>query len=400
VRIDWIVVGAGFTGATLAERIAVECNACVLVVDRRPHIAGNAYDAPDGDGLLRHRYGPHIFHTNSEKVWRYLQRFSAWRPYFHRVRAVVDGRQVPLPFNLDSIETLFPRAMADRLQRTLLAHFRFGERVPILKLMREGEGELAELARFLYEKVFRNYALKQWGLPPEELSPSETARVSILVSRDDRYFQDRWQAMPAEGYTALIGRMLDHPNIRVLLRTDFREVRPLFPAARVIYTGPIDEYFGRRFGALPYRSLRFEWQTLPVERHQEVGTVNYPEEYDFTRITEMKHLTGQASARTALLMEYPQAHQPDINEPYYPIPGERNQALYSRYEVLAREEKDVIFCGRLGNYKHYSMDQAVAAALTVFDKIVNKTDRHEAGSSAPASSPRATVTHLRPLNLG
>lgn len=371
MRIDWIVVGAGFTGATLAERIATEHDARVLVVDRRPHIAGNAYDAPDGDGLLRHHYGPHIFHTNSEKVWRYVQRFSAWRPYFHRVRAVVDGRQVPLPFNLDSIEALFPHALASRYQRALLSRFRFGERVPILKLLREAEGDLADLARFVCEKVFRNYTLKHWGLGPEELSQSVTARVPILVSRDDRYFQDRWQAMPIEGYTALIGRMLDHPNIKVLLRTDFREVRPLFPCARIVYSGPIDEYFGHRFGPLPYRSLRFEWRTLDVERHQEVATVNYPEEYDFTRITEMKHLTGQTSARTTLLMEYPEAYQAGVNEPYYPIPRQENQAHYACYEDLARNEQDVIFCGRLGDYKYYNMDQAIGAALAVFEKQIS-----------------------------
>ena len=377
MQIDWIIAGAGFTGATLAERIATACNERVLVVERRPHIAGNAYDLPDSDGLLRHRHGPHIFHTQSEKVWRYLQRFSAWRPYFHRVRAVVDGRQIPVPFNLDSIEALFPRALAERYQAALLARFRFGERVPILKLMSEAEGELAEFARFVYEKVFRNYTLKQWGLAPEELSPSVTARVPIVVSRDDRYFQDRWQAMPAEGYTALIDRMLDHPNIKVMLRTDFREVRPLFPDARVIYTGAIDDYFGHRFGTLPYRSLRFEWQTLTAEQHQEVATINYPQEYDFTRITEMKHLTGQTGARTALLAEYPQVYQPGVNEPYYPIPREQNQTLYARYQALAREEEDVIFCGRLGDYKYYNMDQAVGAALSVFEKRINKTDRRK-----------------------
>lgn len=385
MRVDWIVVGAGFTGATLAERIASGEDQRVLVVDRRPHIAGNAHDALASDGLLRHHYGPHIFHTNSEKIWRYLQRFSAWRPYFHRVRAVVDGRQVPLPFNLDSIETLFPRELANRYQEALLSHFPFGERVPILKLMREAKGELADLARYVTEKIFRNYTLKQWGRSPEELCRSVTARVPIVVSRDDRYFQDRWQAMPVDGYTALIRRMLDHPNIKVLLRTDFHEVRALFPAARVIYTGPIDEYFDHRFGALPYRSLRFTWQTLDTERYQEVATVNYPEEYDFTRVTEMKLLTGQTNARTTLLMEYPEPYQPGVNEPYYPIPGLDTQAHYARYEDLAREEQDVIFCGRLGDYKYYNMDQAVGAALAVFEKRIKGRRQHNVAHLAASA---------------
>lgn len=370
MRIDWIVVGAGFTGATFAERIASVVNGRVLVVDRREHIAGNAYDERGSDGLLRHRYGPHIFHTNSAKVWAYLQKFSSWRPYFHRVHAVVDGREVPLPFNLDSIEALFPAPLAKRYQEALLARFRFGERVPILKLMREAEGELAEIAEFVYNKVFHNYTLKQWGMAPEDLLPGVTARVPLRVSRDGRYFQDRWQAMPAGGYAALISRMLDHPNIRILLRTNYKEVRPLFPAAKVVYTGPIDEYFGLCYGPLPYRSLRFLWETLPVARHQSVATINYPEEYDFTRVTEMGHLTGETAAHTVVVREYPEPYEAGVNEPFYPIPREENEALYRRYEALARKEKDVLFCGRLANYRYYNMDQAVGAALAMFERRI------------------------------
>lgn len=364
MQIDWIVAGAGFTGATFAERLAARGER-VLVVDRRPHIGGNAHDAPDDDGLLRHTYGPHIFHTNSEKIWRYLQAFSDWRPYFHRVRAVVDGREVPLPVNLDTIEALFPPGLAARYVDALSTRFRYGERVPILKLMRETEGPLAELAAYVYEKIFRNYTKKQWDLGPEDLSPSVTARVPILVSRDDRYFQDRWQAMPVRGYTALIGRMLESPRIKVMLSTSFEEVRPLFPVAKVVYTGPIDAYFGHCLGSLPYRSLRFRWRTVESPRVQSVGTINYPEEYDFTRVTEISHLTGQNCQRSALVAEYPEPYEPGLNEPYYPIPRDDNQSLYNRYAEMARKEVGVTFCGRLAEYRYYNMDQAIASALSI-----------------------------------
>ena len=362
MKIDWIVVGAGFTGATAAERLAARGER-VLVVDKRPHIAGNAYDERDEDGVWRHVYGPHIFHTNSEKVWTYLQQFSQWRPYFHRVRAVVDGREVPLPVNLDTIEALFPPRMAERYVEALTTRFRYGERVPILKLMKEAEGPLAELASYIYTKVFANYTRKQWDLSPEELSPHVTARVPILVSRDDRYFQDRWQAMPTAGYTALIGKMLASPKIKVLLSTSYQEVRTLFPDARVLYTGPIDEYYDYRLGGLPYRSVHFEWSGHTATTAQTVGTINYPEEYDFTRITEMRHLTGQLSPRTTLVAEYPQTFIPGLNEPYYPIPTDSNLRLYEAYRDIDTPSNAPLFMGRLAEYKYYNMDQAVATAL-------------------------------------
>ena len=305
---DWIVAGAGFTGATVAERIATQLGQRVLVVDRRSHIGGNAYDHYDAAGVLIHAYGPHIFHTNSDRVWSYLQQFSEWTPYFHRVRAIIDGREAPIPFNLDTIEAVFPAGLAGKYIDALLENYRFGERVPILKLMERREPLLRDLGSYVYEKVFRNYTQKQWGFGPEELSAAVTARVPILVSRDDRYFQDRYQAMPARGYSALVDNMLRHEKISLMLQTSFEDARKAFPNARVLYTGPIDEYFGCKFGRLPYRSLDLRWRTLDVERAQSTAVLNYPEEFAFTRITEMKQLTGQSSPKTSLVAEYPCAY--------------------------------------------------------------------------------------------
>lgn len=368
---EWIIVGAGFTGATLAERIASVRGEKVVVVDRRPHIGGNAYDEFDPAGILVHRYGPHIFHTNSDQVWTYLSRFTEWRPYEHKVLAEIDGRLVPVPFNLNSIDAIFAPDQARRYTELLLESYREGSKVPILKLMREAGPELRELATFIYDKVFANYTLKQWGIPPEDLSPSVTARVPVVVGRDDRYFQDTYQAMPAAGYTALFSRLLDHPKIEMRLGTEYRDLGGAYPGARTIYTGPIDEYFGYRFGALPYRSLRFENSTHDRAYFQPAATVNYPAAPGFTRITEFKHLTGQTADRTTIVHEYPQPHMPGETEPYYPIPRDETQALYDRYYALAAQRDDVLFCGRLGDYKYYNMDQAVGAALALFSKRIN-----------------------------
>ena len=367
---DWIVVGAGFTGATLAERIASVRNERVLVIDRRDHIAGNAHDAVNEAGILIHKYGPHIFHTNSQPIWDYLQRFSQWRPYFHKVLAVIDGKEVPIPFNLNTVEAVFPAELAQRYIDLLLERYAFGERVPILKMLQESDQELKALAAFIYEKLFRNYTFKQWGLYPEQLSPSVTARVPIVISRDNRYFQDQYQAMPREGYTALFERMLDHPNIKVMLNTNYEEIRRQFPHARTVFTGPIDEFFGYSLGPLPYRSLRFVERTVNEETVLAAASVNFPSDHDYTRITEFKYLTGQKSPRTTLVYEYPQQHVPGESEPYYPIPRDETQVLLNRYLELAANRKDVIFCGRLGEYKYYNMDQAIGAALAIFSKRI------------------------------
>jgi UDP-galactopyranose mutase len=369
-RHDWVIVGAGFTGAVLAERIASQLGQRVLVIDRRDHIGGNAHDALDDAGLLVHTYGPHIFHTNSPKVWSYLSRFTEWRPYFHRVLGMVEGQLVPIPFNLNSLYALFPPRLAARLEDRLTERYAFGARVPILQLRQSTDGELKSLAQYVYQQVFEGYTKKQWGLAPDELDASVTGRVPVIISRDDRYFQDTYQAMPLEGYTRMFERMLDHPSIEVQLGSDFADVAPA-AGARVIFTGAIDEYFRYEFGPLEYRSLRFRFDTLDVEQHQPVGTINFPNNFDYTRTTEQKHLTGQRATRTTLVTEYPEAHRPGENEAYYPVPREVNQQLYQRYLALAPEaEGQLFFAGRLADYKYYNMDQAVARALQLFEQKV------------------------------
>lgn len=368
---DWLIVGAGFAGATLAERIATQLYKKVLVVEKRDHVGGNAYDEYEEHGVLVHRYGPHIFHTNLKHVWDYLSRFTRWRPYYHRVLAVVDGQKVPVPFNLNSLYALFPPGQAARLEAALIDEYGFGARVPILKLRESEKKDLRLLADYIYEKIFYGYTLKQWGLKPEELDPSVTGRVPVYVSRDDRYFRDRYQAMPEPGYSQLFRRMLAHPNIKVLLNTDYREIESEVKFSRMVYTGPIDAFFDYVHGKLPYRSLWFEFATLDREWFQDVGTVNYPNEFDFTRITEFKHLTGQVLPRTAVVYEYPT----DEGEPYYPVPSDETQELYSRYESEAKKLKDVYFVGRLAEYRYYNMDEAVARALELFQKIARGTGK-------------------------
>jgi UDP-galactopyranose mutase len=368
---QWLIVGAGFTGAVLAERIASQLGETVLVIDRRDHIAGNAFDYTGAHGILVHKYGPHIFHTNSKKIWDYLSRFTAWRPYYHHVLATVEGRQVPVPFNLNSIEALFPRYLADLLSKKLVDTYGFGKKVPILKMRETADEDLRFLAGYIYKNVFESYTKKQWGLSPEELDPAVTARVPVHISRDDRYFQDIYQAMPAEGYTRLFERLLQHDNIRVSLNTEYQTVRPHYPEAKVIFTGPIDEYFDYAHGPLPYRALKFVQHYRPVERAQAAGQVNYPNDYDFTRITEMKWLTGQSHPGTILVEEYPQAHEPGSTEPYYPVPTLSNAEKLKPYQALAAGlAGKVWFAGRLGDYAYYNMDQACGRALALFEKSI------------------------------
>lgn len=368
--VDWIIVGAGLTAATLAERITSVLGQTVHLVEKRGHVAGNAHDAINEAGILVHRYGPHIFHTNSAKVQSYVERFAEWRPYEHHVRAILDGREVTLPFNLNSLDQCFSRDQADIYRTRLVAEYGADARVPILKLRENADRELRNLGDFIYAKVFEGYTIKQWNLRPEQLSPGVTARVPVLVSRDDRYFQDSFQAMPVGGFTRMVERMLDHPKIRVDLNTDFHALEKPTASTRIIYTGPIDAFFGRQFGALPYRSLRFEFETLNQPRFQSVGTMNYPNDHEFTRITEQKIITGEEVRKTTLVREFPEAHDPALNEPYYPIPCDWTQDLYRRYEALARERPDVLFAGRLGEYRYYNMDQAIGSALATFEKVI------------------------------
>ncbi len=363
---DWLIVGAGFAGAVLAERLASERGDSVVVIDRRPHLGGNAFDEVDAAGLLVHRYGPHIFHTSSDIVFDYLSRFTSWRPYEHRVRGVVDGKLVPIPINLDTINTLYD---LDLTSEELEAWFA-ARAEPVDEPRTSEDVVVSRVGRELYEKFFRGYTRKQWGLDPSELDRSVTARVPTRVNRDDRYFTDTHQAMPADGYAAMFARMLDHERITLRVGVDFAQAQREISYRRLVWTGPIDEYFGFRHGRLPYRSLRFVNRTLDVAQHQAVGTVNYPQTEQYTRITEYKHLTGQEHPRTSLTYEYPQ----DEGDPYYPVPKPDNALLYKRYEALADAEADTWFVGRLATYRYLNMDQVVGQALAVFRRIQQALD--------------------------
>jgi UDP-galactopyranose mutase len=373
MEVDWLIVGAGYTGSVLAERIASQLDQTVLLVDQRNHIGGNAYDYYDENGILIHQYGPHIFHTNALHVWEHLSQFTEWRHYQHEVLGVVDGKQVPIPFNFNSLEALFPKAYADKLIKQLLDNYGFNVKVPILKLRENTSGDLKFLADYVYDNVFKHYTQKQWGLTPEELGPSVTARVPIYLSRDNRYFQDTYQGLPKHGYTPMFQKMLDHPNIRVMLNTPYHDIADQVQYKKMIFTGPIDVFFDHKHGELPYRSLRFDFDYQEAEQVQAVGTVNYPNEYTFTRTTEFKTLTGQKHHGTTCVTEYPQPHVHGKTDPYYPIPKEEYRALCRLYEAEAEKIKDkVLFAGRLADYKYYNMDQAVARALSLFEKQIRK----------------------------
>ena len=363
---DVLVVGAGFAGSVVAERLA-SAGRRVLVIDRRSHIAGNAFDENDAQGVLIHRYGPHIFHTNSDEVFAYLSRFTDWRPYEHRVLASVDGKLLPIPINLDTVNRLYGLHLDEE---GLKAYFET-VREP-RETIRTSEDVIVNTVGWdLYRKFYQGYTRKQWGLDPSELFASVASRVPVRTNRDDRYFTDTHQAMPKEGYTPMFARILDHPNISIELGRDFREIRTSIRARHIVYTGPIDEYFDHCFGKLPYRSLRFEHEQLPgIEQYQPVGTVNYPNEHAYTRITEFRHLTGQTGPHTSIVREYPQAQ----GDPYYPIPRPENDGLFKKYQALAQQEKDVTFVGRLAQYRYYNMDQVVGAALSIAKKILGQPE--------------------------
>jgi UDP-galactopyranose mutase len=364
---DYLIVGAGFAGSVMAEQLARTCGKKVLLVDRRPHVGGNAYDHLDSSGLLIHKYGPHIFHTNSSEVFNYLSRFTEWRKYEHRVLASVTGKLVPVPINLDTVNRLYDL----NLTEDEIEEF-FRSRAEKIEDIRTSEDVvLSRVGRDLYEKMFRGYTRKQWGLDPSQLDAQVTARIPVRTNRDDRYFTDTQQAMPLRGFTNMFENMLDHPNIELELGADYREVTKTVSYREMIYSGPIDEFFQYRYGKLPYRSLEFRHETVDKKQFQPVAVVNYPNEHPYTRITEFKHLTGQNHPKTSIVYEFPQAE----GDPYYPVPRPENAALYKRYEALAQVTPGVHFVGRLATYKYYNMDQIVAQALTLCAKIAGTTRR-------------------------
>lgn len=382
---DYIIIGAGLAGSVLAERIANVLKKKVLVIEKRDHIGGNCYDYYDKNGILVHKYGPHIFHTNIKNVWDYISQFTEFYPYEHFVLSYINCKNVPIPFNINSLEELFPKDKAEYLKEKLLEKFGEEVKIPILELKKTDDKDLMALAEFIYQKVFLNYTRKQWGVEPEELDHSVTARVPVYISRDNRYFQDKYQGIPKKGYSAIFEKLLSNKNIEIVLNTDFKNIISLDYSKKKIYlekyefkgnllfTGPIDEFFDYKYGELPYRSIRFDFETLNQEYFQEVGTVNYPNDYDFTRITEFKHLTGQKCPKTTIVKEYPKKYKKHINIPYYPIPKSENKDLYKKYKKEANKWRNVLFLGRLAEYKYYNMDIVIDKALELFkEKIANE----------------------------
>jgi len=385
---DYLVVGAGFAGSVLAERLATVRNKRILLIDKRNHVGGNTFDYYDQAGILVHRYGPHIFHTNSADVMEYLSQFTEWRDYEHRVLASIDGQLLPIPINLDTINRLYNLSLDAAGMQAFLA-----ERVETPAMIRTSEDiVVSRIGRDLYSKFFQGYTRKQWGLDPSQLDSSVAGRIPIRFSRDDRYFTDTFQAMPRHGYTRLFERMLDHPNIEQALGIDYREISKIYPGIKTIFTGPVDEFFDHRFGKLPYRSLAFDHQTFNREQYQSAPVVNYPNDHAYTRVTEFKYLTGQKSSQTSVVFEYPKSE----GDPYYPIPRPENAAIYARYRELAEKAEGVHFVGRLATYRYYNMDQVVAQALATARKIMGDA---EFAPSAPFSVSREKLTRLAPGDL-
>lgn len=367
---DYMIVGAGLSGAVLAERLASRMGKKVLLVEKRNHIGGNTFDYYNEAGILIHKYGPHIFHTNSAEVYAYLSRFTEWCPYEHRVLASVDGLLVPIPINLNTINQLYGLNLnCEQVDEFLNSKAEKKDRI-----LTSEDVVVSRVGRQLYEKFFKGYTRKQWNLDPSELDASVTSRIPTRNNKDDRYFTDKFQSMPSKGYTRMFQSMLDHPNIKIMLNTDYKEIQDQIPYKKMIYTGPVDFFYDYRYGKLPYRSIEFKFETIEKEYFQKTGTINYPNEHPYTRITEFKYLTGQTHPKTSIVYEFPK----DDGDPYYPVPRPENAALYKKYQELTLQEKNVYFSGRLATYKYYNMDQVVAQSLTLYNKIeaLSKSENH------------------------
>ncbi|HNW25858.1 MAG TPA: UDP-galactopyranose mutase [Candidatus Gastranaerophilaceae bacterium] len=366
-KIKNLVVGSGLSGAIIAERIASILGEEVLVIDRRNHLGGNCFDYFDNNKICIHKYGPHIFHTEIEQVWQYLNNFTKFNNFEFKPQVIIDGKPCTLPFNLNTLHQVFEKSKADFLEKKLVQKYGKNGKISILELKNEGDKDLKELSEFVYKKVFEGYTVKQWGLKPEKIDHSVTARVPVMISCDDRYFQDKYQGIPENGYTKMIENILNHPKIEIRLNVDFHQSD--FEYEKLFFTGAIDEFFGYKFGKLPYRSLHFDIEEKNTEYFQNAAMVNYPCDFDFTRITEHKYFLGTKSPKTVVSYEYPQEFELGKNERYYPISNPENQALYEKYLQEAKKLKNVYFLGRLGDYKYYNMDLTVERALNLFKGV-------------------------------
>ena len=379
---DVVIIGAGFAGAVLAERLASQQNKKVLLVDKRQHVGGNCYDYKDDNGIIVHKYGPHLFHSNLRHVWDYLSQFTEWDIYQHKVLACIDGKPVPIPFNLNTLYEVFPDSMARRMEEKLLDEYEYNSKVPILKLKQSTDKDLQFLADFVYEKIFLHYTMKQWGMKPEEIDGAVTARVPIFIGRDNRYFNDEYQGVPKKGYTDIFNNMLNHPNIKLMLNTSAKEILELTDDkiklmgmpfdGKVIYTGLLDDLFDYKFGELPYRSVDMRFESIPKKDYQDAATVNYPNNYEFTRITEFKKVHYADVPNTTILKEYPQPYKRGENTPYYPIFTEKNQEMYTKYAEEAKKYNQLILVGRLAEYRYYDIDDMVERALQIYENEFTK----------------------------
>ncbi len=365
-----LVVGAGVSGASIARLIAEELNEEVLIIDKKDHIAGNCFDYKDKNGIMIHKYGSHIFHTSNEDVWNFVRKFTDFNQYMHKVIAVIDGIETTIPFNFNTLYDVFPKTLAKRLEKKLLKNFEYNKKIPILEFQNQNDDDLKFLAQYVYEKVFLNYTKKQWGNDPSKVNSAVTARVPVYLSKDNRYFQDKYQGIPLKGYTAMVQNMLNHPNIKVELNKDFKYFKNAYNNyKRIFYTGSIDTYFNHQFGYLSYRSVNFTLEEHDCEFYQNNAVVNYPCNYDFTRIHEYKYYLNDKSPKTVIAKEYSEFFEPSKNERYYPISNEKNAQIYQKYLDEAKKLQNVYFLGRLGDYKYYDMDKAILRAIELFKEI-------------------------------
>ena len=364
-----LVIGAGFSGAVIANLLA-NTGDSVLIIDRKNHIAGSSFDYRDKNGIMIHKYGSHIFHTNNEKVWEFVKQYADFNTYMHEVVGIIDGIEAHIPFNFNTLYQVFPETLAKRIEIKLLDKFEYNTKVPILEFNKYNDKDLNFLADYVYQKIFVNYTAKQWGEVSDEIYEAVKSRVPVYLSKDNRYFQDKYQGIPLKGYTQLIQNILNHPNIEIRLNTCYKDLKNE-NFDRIFYTGSIDEFFDYKYGTLPYRSVFFKFEEYDKEFYQSHACINYPNNYDFTRIHEYKHFLNDKSDRTIIAKEYSEDFKLGQNERYYPIQNKENIKMYNKYLEEAKHLNNVYFLGRLGDYKYYNMDQAIGRAISVFEELSN-----------------------------